>query len=42
LSKDDDLGSPALDMDDLSALPAMVGSGDQIRGLPEKNLSLDM
>jgi hypothetical protein len=40
--KDDDLGLPPLDMDDLSALPAMLGSGDQIRGLPEKNLSLDI
>ncbi len=40
--KDDELGLPPLDMDDLSALPAMLGSGEQIRGLPEKNLSLDM
>jgi conjugative relaxase-like TrwC/TraI family protein len=40
--KDDELGMPPLDMDDLSALPAMLKSGEQIRGLPEKNLSLDM
>jgi len=40
--KDDELGLPPPDMDDLSALPAMLGSGEQIRGLPEKNLSLDM
>lgn len=31
-----------LDMDDLSALPAMLASNEQIRGLPEKNRSLDI
>lgn len=40
--KDDELGIRPLDMDDLSALPAMIESGEQIRGLPQKNLSLDM
>ncbi len=40
--KDDELGMRPLDMDDLSALPAMLASNEQIRGLPEKNLSLDM
>ena len=39
---DDELGMRPLDMDDLSALPAMLASNEQIRGLPEKNLSLDM
>jgi len=40
--RDDELGMRPLDMDDLSALPAMLKSNEQIRGLPEKNLSLDM
>jgi conjugative relaxase-like TrwC/TraI family protein len=40
--EDDELGMRPLDMDDLSALPAMLGSGARIRGHPEKNLSLDM
>lgn len=40
--KDDDLGMRPLEMDDLSALPSMLGSGNRTRGLPEKNLSLDM
>ena len=40
--KEDDLGSRPLDTDGLSALPTMPGRGEQIRGLPEKNLSLDM
>ena len=40
--KDDELGIRPLDMDDLSALPAMIDSGEQIRGLPQKNLSLDV
>ena len=40
--KDDELGMRPLDMDDLSSLPAMPGHGDQIPGLPQKNLSLDM
>ncbi len=40
--KDDELGVRPLNMDDLRALPAMPGQGEQIRGLPEKNLSLDM
>ncbi|MET4666301.1 AAA family ATPase [Sphingomonas sp. PvP056] len=40
--KDDELGMRPLDMDDLSALPAMLASNEQTRGLPEKNLSLDM
>ena len=39
---DDELGMRPLAMDDLSALPAMLKSNEQIRGLPEKNLSLDM
>ena len=42
LRKDDELGLRPLDMDDLSALPAMPGRDDQIPGLPQKNLSLDM
>jgi hypothetical protein len=42
LKREDDLGPPPLIMDDLSSLPAMgVGDG-QIRGLPEKHLSLDL
>jgi len=40
--KDDELGMRPLDMDDLSSLPAMPGHGDQLPGLPQKNLSLDM
>ncbi|MEP9403539.1 MobF family relaxase [Sphingomonas sp. VNH70] len=40
--KDDELGMRPLDMDDLSALPAMLASKEQVRELPEKNLSLDM
>lgn len=40
--KDDELGLAPLDMDDLSAFPALPRQGEQIRGLPEKNLSLDM
>jgi hypothetical protein len=40
--KDDELGMPPLDMDDLSALPAMIEAGEQMSGLPQKNLSLDM
>ena len=40
--KDDEMGLPPSDMDDLSALPAMLGSREQIHGLPGKNLSLDM
>jgi hypothetical protein len=39
---DDELGMRPPDMDDLSALPAMLASNEQIRGLPEKNLGLDM
>lgn len=39
---DAQLGMRPLDMDDLSALPALFGSGEQIRGLSEKNLNLDM
>ena len=40
--KDDGIGLPPPEHDDLSALPAMPGHVEQIRGLPEKNLSLDM
>ena len=40
--KDDQLGLPPLDMDDLSSLPAMSDAVEQLRGIPEKNLSLDM
>ena len=40
--KDDELGLTPREHDDLSALPAMPGHVEQIRGLPEKNLSLDM
>lgn len=40
--KDDEFGLPIPEHDDLSALPAMPGHVEQIRGLPEKNLSLDM
>lgn len=40
--QDDEIGMPQLDMDDLSALPAILEAGEQIPGLPEKNLSLDM
>jgi len=40
--KDDELGVTPREHDDLSALPAMPGHVEQIRGLPEKNLSLDM
>ena len=40
--KDDGIGLPPPEHDDLSALPGMPGHVEQIRGLPEKNLSLDM
>lgn len=42
LRKDDELGLRPLNMDDLSALPAMPAIADQIPGLPQKHLGLDM
>ena len=42
LRKDDELGLQPLNMDDLSALPAMPAIADHIAGLPQKHLGLDM
>ena len=38
----DGLGIVPLDLDDLSGLPSIPGSGNQLPGLPEKNLGLDL
>ena len=40
--EDDEIGMPQLDVDDLSALPAILDAAEQNQALTEKNLSLDM